>query len=89
MVYAREDVTVCDSHRWEDDAIKDIPFAGETIPQGMPICTVFGAGRTRTDCLQKLVRKARQVHHTLVAPQAVSPGRVSLRPVAEGGEIYG
>jgi predicted ATP-grasp superfamily ATP-dependent carboligase len=63
VVYAQEAflVSAANSDRWVDrirgrawPALADIPRAGESIPAGAPICTVFASGLTMADVRAQL-----------------------------------
>lgn len=43
---------------WFERGIRDIPFEGDILSQGDPICTLFAYGRSREGCYKKLVEKA-------------------------------
>ena len=48
ILWARRDVVAGDTRRWlERDDVRDVPFPGERIRRGHPICTVFARGRRR------------------------------------------
>jgi predicted ATP-grasp superfamily ATP-dependent carboligase len=59
VLYARRDLAVGDSRRWllRDD-VRDVPFPGERIRQGNPVCTVFARGNDRVSCYARLVAAA-------------------------------
>jgi uncharacterized protein len=66
ILYARRDVTVGDSGRWllRDD-VRDLPFPGERIRQGHPVCTVFARGRDSVTCYARLVAAASALEQEL------------------------
>jgi len=43
---------------WFERGIRDIPFKGERISRGNPICTLFAYGTSKEVCYQELVNKA-------------------------------
>jgi predicted ATP-grasp superfamily ATP-dependent carboligase len=59
IVYARRDVVVGDSRRWllRDD-LRDLPFPGDRIRRGQPVCTVFARGADSVTCYARLVEAA-------------------------------
>jgi uncharacterized protein len=63
IVFAREVVTVRDSHRWLDDPeVADVPHAGERILAGAPVCTVFASAPSGEACLAALRQKAAGIY---------------------------
>ena len=68
IVYADADVVVGDTSRWLDrEDRRDIPFPGERIARGQPVCTVFARGRDRQECLAGLERAVAEVRRELSA----------------------
>jgi predicted ATP-grasp superfamily ATP-dependent carboligase len=66
ILYARRPVIAGDTRRWlEDSTIADIPWPGERIHPGHPICTVFATGATAADCELTLRARAEQVYSQL------------------------
>ncbi len=66
VVFARHDVTCGDTRPWlEDPDVRDVPHAGEQIPAGRPVCTVFARGATFEACRAALVTRANRVYETL------------------------
>jgi predicted ATP-grasp superfamily ATP-dependent carboligase len=59
ILYARRDVVVGDSRRWllRDD-VRDVPFPGDRIRRGQPVCTVFARGDDSVTCYARLVAAA-------------------------------
>ncbi len=66
ILYARRDVIVGDSRRWllRDD-VRDLPFPGERIPRGHPVCTVFARGADSVTCYGRLVAAASALEQEL------------------------
>lgn len=63
IVFARRNVTLADTYRWLANAsFADVPFPGESIGRGHPICTVFEEARDAAACYRGLVRRADQVY---------------------------
>jgi predicted ATP-grasp superfamily ATP-dependent carboligase len=59
IVYAKEDVRIPpEAAYWVLLKRKDVPFPGETIRKGHPICTVFATGETREECWNALLTEA-------------------------------
>lgn len=77
VVWARRNVVAPETRSWlERDDIRDIPFPGEQIRGGTPVCTVFGHGRDADACRAALVETARAVERALL------PVREPVRPCA-------
>ena len=73
IVFARHDVTVCDTSSWLSDlSVRDIPHPGLQISSRSPICTVFATGDDAAHCYVNLVRRARQVYADLSSPVGAS-----------------
>ena len=66
ILYARRDVVVGDSRRWllRDD-VRDVPFPGDRIRRGHPVCTVFARGADRVTCYARLVAAASALEQEL------------------------
>ncbi len=66
IVYARDDIVTGDTKGWLDRPdLRDIPFPGERIPAGAPVCTVFARGATTADCRAALIAAARAIEQEL------------------------
>jgi len=65
IVYARSTVTVPDTTGWVDLGRRDVPYAGERILAGHPVCTVLAEGRGRTACWIALLEAATSVRREL------------------------
>lgn len=61
IVYAQEDVVMPQTAGWREQGRRDIPFPGERITAGHPICTVLAEGETRDGCWLRLLRAAKAV----------------------------
>jgi predicted ATP-grasp superfamily ATP-dependent carboligase len=66
VLYARRDVVVGDSRRWllRHD-VRDVPFPGERIRRGHPVCTVFARGADSVTCYARLVAAASALEREL------------------------
>jgi predicted ATP-grasp superfamily ATP-dependent carboligase len=66
ILYARRDVIVGDSGRWllRDD-VRDVPFPGDRIRRGHPVCTVFARGADSVTCYGRLVAAASALEQEL------------------------
>ena len=59
ILWARRDVVLRDTRRWlARDDVRDVPFAGEQIRRGHPICTVFARGEDAAQCRRRLIEVA-------------------------------
>jgi hypothetical protein len=66
ILYARRNLIVGDSTRWLDrDDVSDVPFPGERIRQGHPVCTVFARGVDGVTCYARLVAAASALEREL------------------------
>jgi len=61
IVYARRAVTVPDTDGWTERGRRDIPFPGERIEAGHPVCTVLAAGEGRDACWKRLLASVEAV----------------------------
>jgi len=63
IVFARRDVILGDTRSWvERDFLADIPYPGEKIGQGHPICTVFARAKDASTCYHMLRKRAAAVY---------------------------
>jgi predicted ATP-grasp superfamily ATP-dependent carboligase len=59
VLWARVPVIAPDTRSWlARGDLADIPFPGERIAQGRPICTLFASGADRDECYRRLVESA-------------------------------
>jgi len=58
IVYAGKDVTMPETAGWRAKGRRDVPFAGERIEAGHPICTVLAQGKGRDECWRRLLAEA-------------------------------
>jgi predicted ATP-grasp superfamily ATP-dependent carboligase len=65
IVFARRKVTVSATGEWRASWRADIPHDGEEIARGNPVCTVFGQGKTREECLEALRAAALRVRREI------------------------
>ncbi len=66
IVFAKKDLVVGDTRAWLDDqTVRDVPRAGDTIAAGQPICTVLATGSDDDHCYAKLVERANEVYRLL------------------------
>jgi uncharacterized protein len=66
VLYARRDAIVGDSRRWllRDD-VRDVPFPGDRVRRGHPVCTVFARGPDTVTCHARLVAVASALEREL------------------------
>ncbi len=66
IVWARCDVVACDTRSWLDrDDVRDVPFPGERIRRGHPICTVFARAADAASCYDALRAVATRVERDI------------------------
>jgi len=58
IVYAQTDVVMPETAGWREKDRRDIPFPGERIETGHPICTVLAQGKSRNECWHRLLEEA-------------------------------
>jgi predicted ATP-grasp superfamily ATP-dependent carboligase len=58
ILYAERDGQAPDTQGWSERGIRDVPFPGESLAQGGPICSVLACEPTRDDCFANLVAQA-------------------------------
>ena len=74
ILYARRDVTVGDTRGWlERDDVRDVPFPGESIAEGVPVCTVFARGPDPAACHARLIAKALALEEEIRAGSGRDP----------------
>jgi predicted ATP-grasp superfamily ATP-dependent carboligase len=66
ILFAAEDITLDDTRSWFEQDIRDIPFPGERIRRGNPVCTVLTMAETPELCEQKLERRVDELNMTLL-----------------------
>jgi predicted ATP-grasp superfamily ATP-dependent carboligase len=65
IVYARRTVTIPETAGWVERGRRDIPFPGERIEAGHPVCTVLAEGESRAGCWHCLLAKATEVRREI------------------------
>jgi predicted ATP-grasp superfamily ATP-dependent carboligase len=66
VLYARKDVVVGDSSCWlPRDDVRDVPFPGDRIRRGHPVCTVYARGADSVTCYERLVAAAAALEQEL------------------------
>ena len=62
IVYARRPIVAPDTEAWLTPGIRDVPWPGQEIAAGHPVCTVLARGRDREACLDRLFSAAAAVY---------------------------
>ena len=66
VVFARRDVVLGDTRPWLEDAtVRDVPFPGEHLRAGRPVCTVLADGAGSAACHAALAARAGRVYAEL------------------------
>jgi predicted ATP-grasp superfamily ATP-dependent carboligase len=65
IVYARQRVTIPATDSWLASNRRDIPFEGDQMDAGQPICTVLAKGADRAGCWRQLVDSAESVRQEI------------------------
>lgn len=75
VLWARSATVVGDTHGWlRRDDIRDIPFPGERIGTGHPVCTVFARGADAAACYRELVAAAAAVEREIAEARLAADG---------------
>lgn len=80
ILYARSTVTMPETAGWVEEKRRDIPFPGERIDAGHPICTVLAEGGSRQECWDNLMAGVEAVRQEIAAG-----GRYCISPVLRRG----
>lgn len=56
--FASQSLVFRDPQRWFDRGARDLPFEGEHIARGQPVCTLFSCGQSRSECYNALADNA-------------------------------
>ncbi len=67
ILFAEQDAITPATHDWWDRDIRDIPFSGERIRAGSPICTILVSGTDRETCYLDLLKKAGELRAEVYA----------------------
>jgi uncharacterized protein len=65
IVYARQAVTMPPTDAWRAKDRRDIPYTGDQVSAGRPICTVLAQGPDRGQCWQNIVTGAESVRREI------------------------
>jgi uncharacterized protein len=67
ILYAERDAIAADTPRWLERGIRDVPWPGESLTRGNPICTLLACEPTRDQCFAKLVSLAERLKGEIYA----------------------
>lgn len=70
VVYARDAVTVPSTDTWRGRSRRDVPYEGQRVARGHPVCTVLAEGGSREECLRLLEQRADDVYRESTRPRA-------------------
>jgi predicted ATP-grasp superfamily ATP-dependent carboligase len=65
VVYARRTLVMPETENWFERGRRDIPFPGERIESGHPVCTVLARGESRAGCWQNLLSRVGDVRREI------------------------
>jgi len=65
IVFAPESVSIQNTHGWAEQGRKDIPFPGDEIAKGKPVCSILTKGETHNECLTNLFTGARNLRQEI------------------------
>ena len=65
IVFAPESVSIQNTHGWSEQGRKDIPFPGDVIAKGKPVCSILTKGETHNECLTNLFTGARNLRQEI------------------------
>ena len=65
IVFAGNKVKIGNTGDWEERGIKDIPFPGDEIEQGHPVCSIMAKGSSYNECLSNLFYKAGELRQKI------------------------
>lgn len=67
ILFAERDAIIPATQDWWERGIRDIPFPGERIRAGSPICTILGSGADQEACYQELLKRAEELKREIYA----------------------
>ena len=73
IVYAQSTATMPETAGWVEKGRRDIPYPGEQIDAGHPICTVLAEGETRQECWEQLLAAVGAVRQEIAEAVGGSP----------------
>jgi predicted ATP-grasp superfamily ATP-dependent carboligase len=65
IVFAPESVRIQNTHGWAEQGRKDIPFQGDKIAKGKPVCSILTKGETHKECLTNLFTGAKNLRQEI------------------------
>jgi len=65
IVYARRTATMPETAGWTERGRRDVPFPGERIEAGHPVCTVLAEGRRHEACWNHLLASVEAVRREI------------------------
>lgn len=65
IVFAPKSVRIQKTDGWAELGRHDIPFPGDKIGQGKPVCSVLASGETHKKCMTNLFTKAKNVRQEI------------------------
>jgi predicted ATP-grasp superfamily ATP-dependent carboligase len=65
IVFARDGVSIPETEDWRERGRRDIPFPGEQIQAGHPVCTVLAHGDDRETCWEDLLTRVEWVRRDI------------------------
>ena len=75
VVFAYQSLRIRNTDRWWERGWRDIPYPGDTIESGHPVCTVFARGDTHDACLENLLKSAASVRRETRDMKRTSHGK--------------
>lgn len=61
ILFAEKEITIGDTSFWFERGIRDIPYPGDLIKKGNPVCTIIATDTTAARCKQKLAQMVAEV----------------------------
>ena len=61
ILFAEKEITIGDTSLWFERGIRDIPYPGDRIKKGHPVCSVLAMAATPERCEEKLAEKVAEV----------------------------
>jgi uncharacterized protein len=77
IVYARRPIVAPDAEAWLTRGVRDVPWPGQRIAAGHPVCTVLAHGRDREACLAGLFSAAATVYADSEGPKEGRRGQTT------------
>ena len=67
ILYAEQEGVAPDTRGWMARDIRDVPFPGEALSAGDPVCTLLASGRTQAECFAGLLAQAKAIKGEIYA----------------------